>query len=77
MKTVEMVIKKGDVYEPEVGHLIALTDKRAACINDLNKHGNFYLIALIRRVRKKNDDKNVYEVQFFFLSTKLIQYQGY
>ncbi|KAG4920415.1 hypothetical protein JHK86_049228 [Glycine max] len=63
MKTIVASDKKGDVYEPEVGHLIALTDKRPTCIDDLNKHGNSYLIALIRKVRKKNDDENVFEVQ--------------
>ena len=43
--------------------LLSLTDKRPTCIDDLNKHGNSYLIALIRKVRKKNDDENVFEVQ--------------
>lgn len=63
MKTVADIDRKGEVYEPETGQLIALTDMRPTCIDDLNKPGNSYSIALIRRVRQKKDDEDVYEVQ--------------
>lgn len=53
MKTLVDSDKNGDIFEPETGQLIALTDRRLTCINDLNKLGNSYIIALIRRIRKK------------------------
>jgi hypothetical protein len=34
-------------YEPEVGDLIALTDVRPKCIDDLNRPKRFYLIAYV------------------------------
>lgn len=63
MKAVADRDKKGEVYEPETGQLIALTDRRPTCIDDLNKPGYSYSIALIQRVRKKIDDEDVYDVQ--------------
>ncbi|KAL2333167.1 hypothetical protein Fmac_014380 [Flemingia macrophylla] len=66
--------RKGDIYEPEVGQLIALTGRRPTCIDDLNKPGNSYIIALIRRVKKK-DNEDVYDVQI--LASKPIKLDMY
>ncbi|KAB1211383.1 putative helicase senataxin [Morella rubra] len=38
-------------YEPEVGDLIALTDVRPKCINDINKPKRYYLIAYVHGAR--------------------------
>ncbi|RDX70408.1 putative helicase MAGATAMA 3, partial [Mucuna pruriens] len=75
MKTVAGSNRKGDIYEPETGQLIALTGMRPTCIDDLNKPGNSYVIALIRRIRKKNDNEDVYEVQI--LASKPIKLEMY
>lgn len=63
MKTVVDSDRKGDICEPEIGQLFTLTNTRPECIDDLNKHGNSYLIGLIGKVRKKKDEEDVYEVQ--------------
>ncbi|XP_061360518.1 uncharacterized protein LOC133304491 isoform X2 [Gastrolobium bilobum] len=74
MKTSIDSDKKGDNYEPETGQLIALTEIRPKCINDLNKPGNPYFIALIKRVRKK-EKNDIYEVQI--LASKPVKFEVY
>ncbi|CAL2244485.1 unnamed protein product [Prunus armeniaca] len=41
---------KGPMYEPQVGDLIALTNVKPKCIDDLNRPQRFYLIAYVDRV---------------------------
>ncbi|OIV95691.1 hypothetical protein TanjilG_01485 [Lupinus angustifolius] len=75
MNTVVESDKKGDVYEPEPGDLIALTNIRPRCIDDLNKPGNSYFISLIKRVRQNIENKNAYKVQI--LASKPIKFEAY
>lgn len=75
MKTIVDSDQNGDIFEPEPGQLFALTDRRPTCINDLNKPGNSYIIASIKRVRKKHKDEDVYKVQI--LTSKPIELEQY
>ncbi|KAG8363329.1 hypothetical protein BUALT_Bualt19G0011100 [Buddleja alternifolia] len=43
----------GNTYEPEYGDLIALTDVRPKCIDDLNRPKTSYIVALVQGI--KND----------------------
>ncbi|KAF5957928.1 hypothetical protein HYC85_005153 [Camellia sinensis] len=45
----------GGTYEPETGDLIAVTDVRPKCIDDLRRPPNFYHIASIQRVKAEKD----------------------
>jgi senataxin len=65
----------GDIFEPEPGQLIALTDRRPTCIDDLSTPGNSYSIASINRVRKKEDAEDVYEAKI--LTSKPIELKQY
>lgn len=67
--------KNGDIFEPEPGQLIALTDRRPTCIHDLSKPGSSFIIASIRRVRKYENTEDVYEIQI--LTSKPIQLEEY
>ncbi|XP_062002417.1 uncharacterized protein LOC133720228 isoform X1 [Rosa rugosa] len=63
---------KGLMYEPQVGDIIALTNVRPKCIDDLNRPPRFYLIAY---VHKANDiDEFPDDLQFKILSSKPINY---
>ncbi|XP_057430060.1 uncharacterized protein LOC130723122 [Lotus japonicus] len=75
IKTIVNSDEKEDIYEPEPGQLIALTDTRPTCIDDLNKPGNSYLIASITRVQEKLKDTDVYAVQI--LTSKPINLDEY
>ncbi|KAB1211919.1 putative helicase MAGATAMA 3 [Morella rubra] len=44
-------------YEPEVGDLIALTDVRPKCIDDINKPKRYYLIAYVHGARDEISDE--------------------
>nr|KYP76033.1 Helicase SEN1 [Cajanus cajan] len=66
--------RKGDIYEPEVGQLVALTGRRPTGFDDLNKPGNSYIIALIKTVKKK-DNEDVYDAQI--LASKPIKLEMY
>ena len=63
---------KGLMYEPQVGDIIALTNVRPKCIDDLNRPPRFYHIAY---VSKANDiDEFPDDLQFKILSSKPINY---
>ncbi|KAL6219546.1 hypothetical protein ACLB2K_007305 [Fragaria x ananassa] len=60
------------MYEPQAGDIIALTNVRPKCIDDLNRPPRFYLIAY---VAKANDiDEYPDLLQFKILSSKPINY---
>ncbi|KAL6228284.1 hypothetical protein ACLB2K_002237 [Fragaria x ananassa] len=60
------------MYEPQAGDIIALTNVRPKCIDDLNRPPRFYLIAY---VAKANDiDEYPDLLQFKILSSKPIKY---
>ncbi|KAG5534407.1 hypothetical protein RHGRI_022507 [Rhododendron griersonianum] len=46
----------GEVYEPEYGDLMALTEVRPKCIDDLDRPKSPYLIALVKWVDEDNPD---------------------
>ncbi|CAL5371477.1 unnamed protein product [Camellia sinensis] len=50
----------GGMYEPEVGDLIALTELKPKCIDDLHRPKTPYLVAL---VTKTNDDSDCFWIQ--------------
>ncbi|XP_062002779.1 uncharacterized protein LOC133720466 [Rosa rugosa] len=63
---------KGLMYEPQVGDIIALTNVRPKCIDDLNSPPRFYLIAYVDQA---NDiDEFPDDLQFKILSSKPINY---
>ncbi|KAI8540971.1 hypothetical protein RHMOL_Rhmol08G0026800 [Rhododendron molle] len=47
----------GEVYEPEFGDLMALTEVRPKCIDDLDRPKSLYLIALVQWVDEDNPDR--------------------
>ncbi|KAM2913813.1 hypothetical protein COP2_044420 [Malus domestica] len=55
-------------YVPEVGDLIALTDIKPKCVDDLNRSRNSYLIAYVHQIRDNN---------LSILSSKDIDTRGY
>ncbi|XP_058787781.1 uncharacterized protein LOC131662104 [Vicia villosa] len=63
IKTVADIDENGSIFEPETGQLIALTDRRPTCIDDLSTPGSPYNIASIKRVRKKDHTEDVYEAK--------------
>ncbi|XP_050880685.1 uncharacterized protein LOC127084308 isoform X1 [Lathyrus oleraceus] len=71
IRTVADSDENGSIFEPETGQLIALTDRRPTCLDDLSKPGSPYNIASIKRVRKKNDTEDVYEAKI--LTSKPIE----
>ncbi|KAL5076958.1 hypothetical protein RYX36_015942 [Vicia faba] len=71
IKTVADSDENGSIFEPETGQLIALTDRRPACIDDLSKPGSPYNIASIKRVRKRDNTEDVYEAKI--LTSKPIE----
>ncbi|KAK7305621.1 hypothetical protein VNO77_43527 [Canavalia gladiata] len=75
MKTTVDIDKRGDTYEPEIGQIIALTNMRPICIDDLNKPENSYFIALIRKVKRKKNNEDVFKVQI--LASKSIKLEMY
>jgi len=62
------------IYEPEVGHLIALTDARPKDIADLNSPGINYLLAYVHEVSNGLDDDNNHET-LSILTSKPIQFE--
>ncbi|PRQ45250.1 putative P-loop containing nucleoside triphosphate hydrolase [Rosa chinensis] len=63
---------KGPIYEPQVGDIIALTNVRPKCIDDLNRPPRFYLIAYVDEA--KDVDEFPDDLQFKILSSKPINY---
>lgn len=61
---------KGPMYEPQVGDLIALTNVKPKCIDDLNRPQRFYLIAYVYRVTDLEEFPD--DFQFKILSSKPI-----
>jgi senataxin len=61
-----------EMYEPYTGDLIALTDIRPTCIDDLIRQRS-YLIALVRKARKNIRDESFDEIQV--LSSKPIEFE--
>ncbi|KAM1963861.1 hypothetical protein ACFX15_044397 [Malus domestica] len=55
-------------YVPQVGDLIALTDIKPKCVDDLNRSRNSYLIAYVHQIRDNN---------LSILSSKHIDTRGY
>lgn len=49
------IMYRGD-YEPEAGDIIALTDVRPKCIDDLNRPRNSYLIAYVLGSKQQSSD---------------------
>jgi senataxin len=49
--------KDVEKYEPEVGDLIALTNVRPKCIDDLNRPKRFYLIAYVHGAKNETSEK--------------------
>ncbi|KAK9950677.1 hypothetical protein M0R45_006153 [Rubus argutus] len=64
--------KKGLMYEPQVGDIIALTNVRPKCIDDLNRPPRFYLIAYVDGA--SDIDEFPDDLQFKILSSKPINY---
>lgn len=62
-----------EVHEPETGDLIALTDIRPTCNDDLNRLKGSYLIALVQKARKNTRDESLDEIQI--LSSKPIEFE--
>ncbi|PNX95756.1 hypothetical protein L195_g018950 [Trifolium pratense] len=75
IKIVANTDEDGNIFEPEPGQLIALTDRRPTCIDDLSTPGNSYSIASIKRVRKKENTEDVYEAKI--LTSKPIELKQY
>ncbi|XP_021823824.1 probable helicase senataxin isoform X2 [Prunus avium] len=61
---------KGPMYEPQVGDLIALTNVKPKCIDDLNRPQRFYLIAYVDGVTDL--EKFPDDFEFKILSSKPI-----
>ncbi|KAG8380907.1 hypothetical protein BUALT_Bualt06G0065500 [Buddleja alternifolia] len=58
--TYEISLKKstGNTYEPEYGDLIAFTDVRPKCIDDLNRHKtSSYVVALVQGIDNQGSSK--------------------
>ncbi|KAK9950623.1 hypothetical protein M0R45_006103 [Rubus argutus] len=64
--------KKGLMYEPQVGDIIALTNVRPKCIDDLNRPPRFYLIAYVDGA--SDIDEFPDDLEFKILSSKPINY---
>ncbi|XP_033514673.1 uncharacterized protein [Nicotiana tomentosiformis] len=52
----------GRAYEPETGDLLAITDVRPTCVDDLNRPTISYLLALVQRV---TDGKDYIKIKIF------------
>ncbi|CAI9110340.1 OLC1v1010346C1 [Oldenlandia corymbosa var. corymbosa] len=61
--------KKGAIYEPEYGDLIALTDVRPECIDGLNRYKRPYTLAVIQWLEE--EDKTLVPI----LSSKPIEFE--
>nr|XP_027077588.1 uncharacterized protein LOC113701234 [Coffea arabica] len=57
LKQMGMNEKKEGIYEPEFGDLIALTDVRPKCIDDLNRPKRPYLLAIIQGMKDGDSQK--------------------
>ncbi|KAL6993306.1 hypothetical protein U1Q18_011422 [Sarracenia purpurea var. burkii] len=67
----------GGVYKPEVGDLIALTEVRPKCINDLNRPRSPYLVAFVQGLRGEEDDgDDDDDAKFLVLSSKRIVFDS-
>ncbi|CAN6572652.1 unnamed protein product [Malus baccata var. baccata] len=62
----------GLMYEPQVGDLIALTDVKPKCIDDLNRSPRYYVIAYVNKVPDPEEFPDAHEFQI--LSSKPIDY---
>ncbi|KAG8383704.1 hypothetical protein BUALT_Bualt04G0041600 [Buddleja alternifolia] len=71
--TYKLSLKKNDrrpgTYEPEFGDLIALTDVRPKCIDDLNRPKTSYIVALVQGINNEGSWK------IPILSSKLIAFE--
>jgi hypothetical protein len=57
LKSVQIAEKDGGKYEPEAGDIIALTDVRPKCTDDLNRPKRLYLIAYVLGTRDIDSNK--------------------
>ncbi|XP_009341860.2 uncharacterized protein LOC103933883 [Pyrus x bretschneideri] len=62
----------GLMYEPQVGDLIALTDVKPKCVDDLNRSPRHYVIAYVSKVPNPDEFPDAHEFQI--LSSKPIDY---
>ncbi|KAM1012040.1 hypothetical protein ACFX2C_047316 [Malus domestica] len=62
----------GLMYEPQVGDLIALTDVKPKCIDDLNRFPRHYVAAYVSKVPDPEEFPDAHE--FTILSSKPIDY---
>jgi len=63
-----------EIYEPDVGDLLALTDVRPKDIDDLNRPGFNYLLAYVHRLSEWQDDDDKYVI-LSTLTSKPIQFE--
>lgn len=68
-KDIEMDVEK---YEPQKEDLIALTDVRPKCIDDLNRPTRSYVVGLVQRVINERD-----YITLHIISSKLIELEQY
>ncbi|KAM2017071.1 hypothetical protein EV2_048385 [Malus domestica] len=64
--------RNGLMYEPQVGDLIALTDVKPKCIDDLNRFPRHYVAAYVNKVPDPEEFPDAHE--FTILSSKPIDY---
>jgi hypothetical protein len=57
LRSVQIAEKDGGKYEPEAGDIIALTDVRPKCTDDLNRPKRLYLIAYVLGTRDIDSNK--------------------
>ncbi|XP_060194145.1 uncharacterized protein LOC132623414 isoform X1 [Lycium barbarum] len=60
----------GRAYEPEPGDLLAITDVKPTCVDDLNRPITSYIIALVQRV---TDEKDYIKIQAFLSRPFLVE----
>ncbi|XP_011048869.1 PREDICTED: LOW QUALITY PROTEIN: uncharacterized protein LOC105142776, partial [Populus euphratica] len=63
-----------EIYEPDVGDLLALTDVRPKDIDDLNRPGFNYLLAYVHGLSLAKDDEDKYDI-LSILTSKPIQFE--
>ncbi|KAJ7000259.1 hypothetical protein NC653_010898 [Populus alba x Populus x berolinensis] len=66
--------KGKEIYEPDVGDLLALTDVRPKDIDDLNRPGFNYLLAYAHRLSEWRDDNDKYVI-LSTLTSKPIEFE--
>ncbi|XP_043695183.1 uncharacterized protein LOC122645854 isoform X2 [Telopea speciosissima] len=53
-----IVLKEDEIYEPQAGDLIALSDVRPKCIDDLNRPRRSYLLAIVTSAKFEDEDED-------------------